>query len=51
MRRYGDFDARLAEGPVRASLATLDAAETARYGLTEAFTRRALLNEIGAPLA
>ena len=48
VRRYGDFDARLAAGPVQVSLAKLDAAETARYGFAGPLAERAMLNEVGA---
>ena len=51
VRRYGEFDARLAQGRVRVDVAVLDASETARYGFAGgALDKRAMLNEVGARL-
>lgn len=50
VRRYADVDARLARSPARVSLATLDRAETGRYGLDTALPAQAMLNEVGARL-
>ena len=50
VRRYGDFDARLADGPVQVSLAQLDAAETARYEFAGPLPHGGMLNEVGARL-
>lgn len=50
VRRYGEFDARLAQGRIRVDVARLDALETARYGFAGELTERALLNEVGGRL-
>ena len=50
VRRYGDVDARLANGPTRISLADLDTTETARYEFAGALAESAMLNEVGARL-
>ena len=50
VRRYADVDARLAHAPARISLAALDRAETARYGLAAPLAAQAMVNEVGARL-
>ena len=48
VRRYGDFRARLEQGPVDVRVARLDAAETARYGFEGPLEKRGMLNEVAA---
>ncbi len=48
VRRYGDFRARLEQGPVDVRIARLDAAETARYGFDGPLEKRGMLNEVAA---
>lgn len=48
VRRYGDMQARVAQGPVDVRIARLDAAEAARYDFGEAVGDRVLINEVGA---
>ncbi|MYD98956.1 MAG: FtsX-like permease family protein [Gammaproteobacteria bacterium] len=50
IRRYGDFRARIEQGPVDVRVARLDAAETARYGFDGPLSHRVMLNEVGARL-
>ena len=50
VRRYGDFEARLVQGRIEATVAELDAAEATRYGHSSALTQGGLLNEVGARL-
>lgn len=48
VRRYGEFRARLPQGPVDVRFARLDAAESARYGHEGPLEDRAMLSEVGA---